>query len=245
MSGHSKWSTIKRQKAATDAKRGQAFTKVLREIQVAARSGGGNPEANYRLRRAIEAGKAISMPIDNIEKAIKRGTGELEGVSYESIRYEAYGPGGVGLLIDCLTDNKNRTVADLRHSLGRHGGSLASTNAVAYQFTDKGVVTLPKSSVSEEKLFEVALEAGAEDIADEGDVWEVMSEPANLQAVQEAVAKIASGARGEVRPVPSNYVAISGEPATSLIELLDILEEMDDVQSVVGNFDIDDSAVSA
>lgn len=244
MSGHSKWSTIKRQKAATDAKRGQAFTKVLREIQVSARSGGGNPDSNYRLRRAVDAAKAISMPVDNIEKAIKRGTGELEGVAYEQIRYEAYGPGGIGLLVDCLTDNKNRTVAELRNALTRHGGSLASTNAVAYQFSDKGLVTLPKSGAAEDKLFEVALEAGADDISDEGDIWEVISEPAALQAVQDAVKAICSEARGEVKPIASTYIAVAGEAANTLIELLDLLEAMDDVQTVVGNFDIDEASIS-
>ena len=245
MSGHSKWSTIKRQKAAVDSKRGKIFTKVLREIQVAARIGGGSLDGNYRLRRAVDSAKEVSVPVDNIDKAIKRGTGELEGVTYEEIRYEGYGPGGVGILIDCLTDNKVRTVADVRNILTRNSGSLASTNAVAYQFSEKGLISIPKANATEDKLFELALEAGAEDITDEGDSWEIKTEVPMLITVFEVLQKNFKEVKSEIKPVPSTIIKLSGDPAKSMLQLLESLDEYDDVQSVVANFDMDESEMLA
>lgn len=240
MSGHSKWSTIKRKKAAVDAKRGKIFTRLLKEIQIAAKMGGGSVEGNPRLKSAVTTAKSQSVPADNIERAIKRGTGDMEGVDYEEVVYEGYGPGGVAILIKTLTDNRNRTVAEVRHALTKHNGSLANANAVAYLFNDRGVLSVPKAEIDEENLFELALGAGAEDISDEGDYWEVVTEPNACDAVREALAESCEGVEGEVQSVPDTTVAVTGKDAESVLKLLEMLDELDDVQSVTANFDISD-----
>lgn len=240
MSGHSKWATIKRKKAAIDSKRGRIFTRLLREIQVAARMGGGNLEANVRLKTAVQAARDQSIPTDNIERAIKRGSGDLEGVSYEEVTYEAYGPGGVAILINVLTDNKNRTVAEVRHALMRSGGSLAGSNAVAYQFQERGVLSIPKSEISEGEVYDIALEAGAEDISDEGEDWEIQSDPKDFEAVKQAFAAAGKTAQGGVRMVPRSYVRVTGHGVETLLNLMEALDDLDDVQNVTANFDIDD-----
>src|ERR1700721_483056 len=193
MSGHSKWATIKHKKGATDAKRAKIFTRLIKEITIAAKSGGGDPDGNPRLRGAIAAAKAENMPADNIKRAIQRGTGELEGVSYEEITYEGYGPGGVALIVDVLTDNKNRAVSEIRHAFSKNGGNLGESNSVSWMFTKKGIITIAKAAASEDKLTEIVLEAGAEDLSDEGDNWEVLCDPKDFEAVTEALkaAKIA------------------------------------------------------
>ena len=245
MAGHSKWSTIKRKKAAVDAKRGKVFTRLLKEVQIAAKIGGGNLEGNPRLKTAVATAKASSVPNDNIERAIKRGTGEDEGVDYEEVVYEGYGPGGVAILIKTLTDNKNRTVAEVRHALTKHNGSLASANAVAYQFKDRGVLTIAKEQISEDDLYDAALEAGADDISDEGEYWEIKTEPNDIEQVREALVALEKEVDGEVRPVPDNSVMVSGKDAQSLLKLLDMLDDLDDVQNVVANFDLDDAEMAA
>ncbi len=241
MSGHSKWATIKRKKAAIDAKRGKAFTKVLREIQVAARIGGGNPEGNPRLKSAITAAKAVSMPGDNIERAIKRGTGDLEGVQYEETIYEGYGPGGVAFLVKCLTDNKNRTASEIRSMFTRAGGSLAGVNAVAYLFSEKGEILIKKSSAKEEQVFDVALESGAEDVSDEDDSWRISTTAQDYLKIKQALEKIAPDLEGEVQMVPSTTAKVAGKEAESVLKLMGFLDEHDDVQSVSANFDIDEA----
>jgi len=241
MSGHSKWSTIKRKKAAVDAKRGKIFTRLLKEIQVAAKMGGGSPDGNPRLKTAILSAKSQSVPADNIERAISRGTGDLEGVDYEEVLYEGYGPGGVAILIKALTDNRNRTVAELRFALTRCNGSLASTNAVAYQFTDRGVLTLSKEAISEEELFEHALEAGADDIVDQGDYWEVLSSPTVFEEVKSAVEALGKEFESELRPIPAATVTVTGTDADNMLKLLDMLDDIDDVQNVYSNFDMDET----
>ena len=241
MSGHSKWATIKRKKAATDSKRGRMFNRVLREVQIAAKIGGGSIEGNPRLKSAVAAAKAASVPADNIERAIKRGSGQVEGVDYEEIIYEGYGPGGVALMIKALTENKNRTVAEVRSLLTRYGGSLGSTNSVAFQFQERGVLSIPKSVAGEEQIFEQALDAGVEDIHDAGDVWEVLCESASFGAVRAALEKLHSEVEGGIRHIPNTLVRVSGESARSLVKMLDALDENDDVQNVVANFEIDDA----
>ncbi|RJX34676.1 MAG: YebC/PmpR family DNA-binding transcriptional regulator [Desulfarculus sp.] len=246
MSGHSKWSTIKRKKGAADAKRGQMFTRIMREITVAAKMGGGDIEANPRLRTAVAAAKGQNMPKDNIERAIKKGTGELEGVSYEEITYEAYAPGGVAFIIACLTDNKNRAASDIRHILTKRGGSLAKAGAVAYMFESKGVITLDKEGLDEDKVTELALEAGAEDVKDEGDVWELHCAPGDFNAVLEALKAAGHEPESaEVTMLPSTTVAISDPAdAAKLLGLMEALDDADDVQNVYANFDIDDEILS-
>ncbi len=246
MSGHSKWSTIKRKKGAADAKRGQVFTRLIREITVAAKFGGGDPDGNPRLRTAIDAAKAENMPKDNIDRAIKKGTGELEGVSYEEITYEAYAPGGVAMLIEVMTDNKNRTAADVRHILSKRGGSLAKAGSVAYLFEGKGVFTVDKDGVDEEKLMEIALEAGAEDVKDEEDVFEVHCAPTDFNTVSLALEKAGiKPSASEVTKLPSTTVAVTdaGE-AGRVLKLMDALDECDDVQQVFANFDINDELLA-
>lgn len=245
MSGHSKWATIKRKKAAVDAKRGKIFTRLLREIQVAAKMGGGNQDANPRLKSAVQSAKSQSVPNDNIERAIKRGTGDLEGVDYEDITYEGYGPGGVAILVKVLTDNRNRTVAEVRHAFTRHNGNLAGANSVAYLFKDTGVLSVPKDGVSEEEVFDTALEAGADDVKDEEAVWEVHTKPKSFEAVRQALVKLHSGVEGEMRPIPDTRVQVAGHDAETLLKLLDALDDLDDVQNVAANFDIDDKELQA
>ncbi len=241
MSGHSKWATIKRKKAAIDAARGQQFTRVIRELTIAARENGSNPENNPRLRRAIDAAKASNMPADNITRAVKKGAGELEGVRYEEILYEGYAPGGTAVLVEVLTDNRNRTVSEIRHMFTRRNGNLAESNAVAWMFERKGIITIEDEKMNEDKLMEIALEAGAEDVQGEEGVFEIITVPAELETVVSALEK--AGIKfesAEVQRVAANKITIQGSEAKSLIGLLDTLEEHDDVQKVWSNADIID-----
>ncbi len=240
MSGHSKWHSIKHKKGAADAKRGRLFTRIIREITAAARSGGGDPEGNPRLRLAVQNAKAANMPADNIKKAIMRGTGELPGVAYEDVNYEGYGPGGVALLMHVLTDNRNRTVAELRHILSKNGGNLGESGSVSWMFHKKGYFVVEKSAASEEKLLEVALGAGADDMTEDGDNWEVFATPENFEGVKAAME--AAGillAAAEISMVPQSYVKLEGREAQTMLKLMEALEEHEDVQNVWANFDID------
>lgn len=242
MAGHSKWANIKHRKSAVDAKRGKIFTKLIKEITVASKTGGGDLASNPRLRRAVDTAKSNSMPGDNIDRAIKKGTGELEGVSYEEITYEAYGPSGVALIIESLTDNKNRTVAEVRFTLSKRGGNLGESGSVGWIFDRKGLISVDKKLANEEKLMEITLEAGAEDIADGGEVWEIYSDQANFDAVKEALdqAKIETST-AEISLIPQNTIDITDEEsAQRILNLMDELEDLDDVQKVWANFDIPD-----
>jgi YebC/PmpR family DNA-binding regulatory protein len=246
MSGHSKWHTIKHKKGAADAKRGKVFTRVIKELTVAARNGGGDPGMNPRLRSLIADAKAVNMPADNIKKAIQRVTGELPGITYEEITYEGYGPGGAALIIETLTDNKNRTVGELRHLLEKYNGNLASSNAVAWMFSKKGYIVVDKKSADEEKLLSVALDAGADDVADDGDTWEVTSDPSAFEAVREAVKGLGiEPATAQVAMIPQNYVKLEGAEASRMIKLMEMLEDHDDVQHVWSNFDISEKEIEA
>lgn len=241
MAGHSKWKQIKHYKAATDAKRGALFTKLIREITIAAKQGGGDPGGNARLRTAIETARQNSMPKENIERAVKKGTGELEGVDYQELMYEGYGPGGVAIMISALTDNPTRTVADVRFKMSRGGGNVGSQNSVAWMFDKKGQLTIDATKYGEDKALEAALEAGAEDFARDGDVYVVTTEPAAFHGVKDAiVAKGIEIAESEpVVMVPQNTVKVEGATAEQLLKLLEDLEDLDDVQKVWANFDID------
>ncbi len=242
MSGHSKWSTIKRKKGANDAKRGKIFTRLIKEITVAARSGGGDPEGNPRLRSAITTAKTENMPKDNIARAIKKGTGEIAGEVYDEILYEGYGPGGVAVLVECMTDNRNRTVADVRHYFTKSNGNLGESGCVAWMFEKKGLILVDKETVSEEELMDQALEAGAEDMVEEGDEFQIFSAPEELDDVRNALEE--GGVTfldASVSMVPKNTVDVTDEKvARALLKLLENLEEHDDVQNVHANFDIDD-----
>lgn len=245
MSGHSKWATIKRKKASNDAKRGAVFTKLIREITVAARVGGGSPDFNPRLRLAVDTAKAANMPSDNIERAIKKGTGELEGVHYEEVAYEGYGPSGVAIYIETLTDNANRTVADIRHALGRHGGSLGTTGSVAWQFDRKGQVVVDATKYTEEAVFEAAIEAGAEDLIREEDEFIVTCDYQVFNEVHEGIKeKGVEVASAELAWIAKNEVSIAGKDAERLIKLLEAIEDLDDVQKVHSNADIDEAALA-
>ncbi|HKD66446.1 MAG TPA: YebC/PmpR family DNA-binding transcriptional regulator [Candidatus Binataceae bacterium] len=241
MSGHSKWSSIKHKKAATDAKRGKMFTKLIKEITIAAKLGGGDVKANPRLRTAVAAAKAQSMPNDNIDRAIKKGTGELGGAQLETVIYEGYGPGGVAIIAEALTDNRNRTVAEIRFLFGRHGGNLGESGCVGWMFKKKGILSVEKGAVDEDKLFELAIEAGAEDLsADDPESFQITAAPESYQAVRDAVEKAGIPiAHGEVALAPENVVRVSGHAAEQVIKLVEDLEDHDDVQSVSANFDID------
>ena len=246
MSGHSKWHTIKHKKGAADAKRGKIFTRLIKELTVAARSGGGDPGMNPRLRTIIAAAKEVNMPADNIKKAIQRGTGELPGIIYEEITYEAYGPGGSALIIETMTDNKNRTVGELRHLLEKYGGNLASSNAVAWMFSKKGYIVVDKKTADEEKLLSVALDAGADDMSDDGDTWEIMSEPSAFEAVRDAVKGLGvEPATAQVAMIPQNYVKLEGSEASRMLKLMEALEDHDDSQHVWSNFDISEKEIEA
>jgi len=246
MSGHSKWASIKHKKGAADAKRGQAFTRLIKEITVAARLGGGDPSGNPRLRSAILAAKAENMPKDNITRAIKKGTGELEGTTYEEVNYEGYGPGGVAVLIDVLTDNKNRTVADLKHIFDRHGGNLGEPGCVAWNFTKKGLLVFDKAKIEEEKLLELALDAGAEDVRPEGSQFEVITDPADFEAVRKTFDdKGLPYNLAEVSMIPQNTVRLDGKKAEQMLNLMEALEENDDISHVYANFDIPDDVIEA
>ncbi|MDY6988560.1 MAG: YebC/PmpR family DNA-binding transcriptional regulator [Thermodesulfobacteriota bacterium] len=244
MSGHSKWSTIKRKKGVTDARRGKIFTKLIKEITVAARFGGGDPDANPRLRTAIATARAENMPKDNIERAIKKGTGELEGATYEEVCYEGYGPGGAAVLVESLTDNKNRTVADIRHVFSKSGGSLGEAGCVAWMFGQKGFFVLEKSGVDEETLMEATLDAGAEDIRDEGETFEVITSPADFEAVKKALEdKELPYVLAEITMVPNSTVELEGKEAEQMLKLMDMLEDSDDVQKAYSNFDISEKTL--
>ena len=246
MSGHSKWHTIKHKKGAADAKRGKIFTRLIKELTVAARGGGGDPDMNPRLRTIIAEAKANNMPRENIERAIRRGTGEEPGVSYEEITYEGYGPGGVALLIQSLTDNKNRTVGEIRHMLGKYNGNLAAENSVAWMFHRKGQVLVEKEKADEEKLLEVALEAGADDMSDDGGVWEIVCAPESFDAVRDAVKAMGvEPASAEVAMVPQNYVKLTGKDAQQMLKLFEAVDDHDDVQHVWANFDIEEKEIEA
>ncbi len=245
MSGHSKWATIKRKKGKADAERGRMFTKLIKEITVAARQGGGDPDANSRLRSAMTAAKASNMPADNIKKAIQKGTGELPGVSYEEVTYEGYGPAGVAIYLTCLTDNKKRTVAEVRHLFSRFNGNLGENGCVSWMFDKKGIITIDSSVCDEETLLEIALEAGAADMSMEGEVYEIVTPPDILYAVREAIsAKSIPVASAEVTMVPQSTIRLEAKQAETMLKLYEALEEHDDVQNVYANFDIDDEVMN-
>ena len=245
MAGHSKWKQIKHYKAAADAKRGALFTKLIPEITVAAKSGGGDPDGNPRLRTAIEAARAASMPKDNIERAIKKGTGELEGVSYSEITYEGFGPGGVAILVHTLTDNPTRTVADIRHKFSRLGGNLGASNSVAWMFERKGQIYVDATRFSEDAALEAALEAGAEDMKREGEQFIVTTDPTSLHQVKGALeAKGIAIQESEIANIPKNTVRVEGKTAEQLLRLLEEVEDLDDVQKVAANFDMDVSEMA-
>ena len=241
MSGHSKWATIKHKKGALDAKRGKIFTRLIKEISIAAKNGGGDPDSNPRLRTAILAAKSENMPADNIKRAIQRGTGELPGAVYEEFTLEGYGPGGVAVMLDINTDNRNRTVSEIRHVFGKNGGNMAAAGAVAYMFHKKGDIVIAKSAASEDDLMNVVLEAGADDLRDDGENWEVVTDPSAFEAVVEAVKKAGiTPVSASVAMIPQTYVKLEGQQAGTMIRLVEALEEHDDVQNVHSNFDIDE-----
>lgn len=246
MSGHSKWHTIKHKKSLLDARRGKLFTKIIKELTVAARLGGGDPEANPRLRKAIAEAKSANMPNDTIERAIKRGTGEIEGTSYEEVTYEGYGPGGVAVLIHAMTDNRNRTVAELRHLFSKMGGKLGETGSVAWIFERKGYIVVDKAAMPEERLFELAIEAGAEDLRDDEDSFEIITDPDNFDQVLAAVKQAGIEPQvAEVSMVPQTYVKLEGQDARQMVKLMEALEDHDDVQKVFANFDISEQEMIA
>ncbi|WP_263409243.1 YebC/PmpR family DNA-binding transcriptional regulator [Terriglobus tenax] len=245
MSGHSKWATIKHKKGAADAKRGKVFTRLIKEINIAAKQGGGDPDGNPRLRTAIAAAKAENMPADNIKRAIQRGTGELEGASYEEITFEGYGPGGVAVIVEVLTDNRNRAVSEVRHAFSKNNGNLGESGSVAYMFSKKGLIVVEKDAIDEDKLTEIVLEAGADDLSGEDESWEVLTSPKDFEAVLTAVK--AAGITPEVAEVtmiPSTYQKLEGAQAAAMGRLLETLEDLDDTQNVYSNFDMDMAEVA-
>ncbi len=245
MAGHSKWKTTKHYKAATDKKRGALFTKLIREITVAAKQGGGDPDGNPRLRTAIDNAKAQSMPKENIERAVKKGTGDLEGVDYVDVVYEAYGPGGVAIMIQALTDNPTRTVAEVRAKLSRLGGNLGTTNSVAFMFDRKGQIFVEATGLEEDAVMENALEAGAEDFVREDDVYVLTTAPADLHAVKQGLdAAGLTVSQAELSWIPKSTVVVTGEPASQLMKLIEALEELDDVQKVDANFEMDEAEMA-
>lgn len=246
MSGHSKWASIKHKKGAADAKRGRLFTQIIKELTVAARDGGGDADTNPRLRTVIGDAKAANMPAENIKRAIRRGTGEEPGVSYEEVTYEAYGPGGAALLIQCLTDNTNRAVGEIRHLLSKHAGHLGTTNSVAWMFHKQGHIVIEQGQGNEETLMSAAIDAGADDFREDGDCWEIVSAPDVFNTVREAVA--ATGVTpisAQIAMLPATLVRLEGRPAQQMIKLMDVLEDHDDVQHVWSNFDIDAKEIEA
>ena len=239
MSGHSKWHSIKHKKAATDAKRGRIFTRLIKEMTVAARNGGGDVDTNPRLRLAVATAKSSNMPADNIKRAIMRGTGELPGITYDEINYEGYGPGGVALYLRVLTDNRNRTVAEIRHILSKNGGNLGETGSVAWMFHRKGYFVVEKSAIEEEKLLEAALGAGADDMTEDGENFEIFSSPESFEAVKTALeAAGVTVSAAEISMVPQNYIKLEGKEAQTMLKLMDALEDQEDVQNVWANFDV-------
>jgi YebC/PmpR family DNA-binding regulatory protein len=244
MSGHSKWATIKRAKGAKDAARGKLFSRLIKEITISARNGG-DPNGNPRLRLAVDKAKAANMPADNIKRAIQRGTGELDGVHYEEVTYEGYGPGGVALLVEVITDNKNRTVAEIRHAFTKHNGNMAEANAVAWKFDRKGVIVVPKK-YSEDELMEIALEAGAEDMSVEDDSFEIYAAPVDFEAIKAALGeKSIEITESIVQMVPKNTMKVEGKEAEAVLRLMETLEDHDDVQNVYADFDIDASVLES
>lgn len=243
MSGHSKWHTIKHKKGALDAKRGKIFTKLIKEITVAARTGGsGDVDANARLRKAVTDAKGLNMPNDTIDRAIKRGTGQLDGVAYDEITYEGYGPGGVAILVETMTDNRNRTVAELRHLFSKNGGNLGEAGSVAWMFDKKGYIVVDKEAKGEDELFEIVIEAGADDMQDEGDVFEIFTAPDAFEAVTDAIKTAGVEPQAaEISMIPQNYIALTGNDAKTMMKLYDAIDDNDDVQKVYANFDIDES----
>jgi YebC/PmpR family DNA-binding regulatory protein len=242
MSGHSKWATIKRAKGKADAARGKVFNRLIREITIAARMGGGEPTSNPRLRSAVASARAANMPGKNVENAILKGTGQLEGVTYEEITFEGYGPAGIAVMIECMTDNRNRTVAEVRHALTKHGGNLGQSNSVAWMFKSKGMITLPKESMPEDALMELALEAGAEDIVLDGDEYTITTTPDTYEEVRLALEKAnLAPTSSELSKVPENTIKIEGDNASKMMKLMDALDDLDDTQHVYANFDIEDS----
>jgi YebC/PmpR family DNA-binding regulatory protein len=246
MSGHSKWHSIKHKKGALDAKRGKLFTKLIKELTVAARSGGGDPAGNARLRKAVADAKAANMPNDTIDRAVRRGTGEEGGVNYEEITYEGYGPGGVALLIEAMTDNRNRTVAEIRHIFAKNGGNLGESGSVGWMFDKKGYIVVEKSAKSEDQLFDIAIDAGAEDVRDDEDNWEIITAPENFEAVQTAIKSSGITLQvAEVEMVPQNYIKLEGSQAGQMVKLMEALEDHDDVQKVSANFDMSEADMAA
>jgi YebC/PmpR family DNA-binding regulatory protein len=246
MSGHSKWHSIKHKKGAADAKRGRIFTRIIKEMTVAARAGGGDPETNPRLRTIVAEAKAANMPAENIKRAIRRGTGEEPGVSYEEVMYECYGPGGTAIILETLTDNKNRTVGEIRHILDKHSGKLGERNSVARLFHKRGQIIIEKTKADEDTLMAAALEAGADDMVDDGDSWDIVTRPEGFEAVREAIRKInIEPVTAAVAMVPDTYVKLAGKEAQSMIKLMDALEDHDDIQHVWANFDIEEKDIEA
>ena len=246
MSGHSKWHSIKHKKGAADAKRGKIFTRLIKELTIAARAGGGDPDMNPRLRTIIAEAKQSNMPADNIKRAIRRGTGEEPGVSYEEAQYEAYGPGGAALIIETLTDNKNRTVGELRHLLTKYAGNLAETNAVAWMFSKRGYIVVPKDKAEEDTLMSAVIDAGGDDLRDDGDSWEVLSAPDAYPAVLDAVKQLGiEPAAAAVSMLPQNYLKLEGKQAQQMVKLMDALDDHDDVRHVWSNFDIEEKEIEA
>ena len=246
MSGHSKWHTIKHKKGAADAKRGKIFTRLIKELTVAARNGGGEPDSNPRLRTIVAEAKANNMPRENIERAIRRGTGEEPGVQYEEVTYEGYGPGGVALLIETLTDNKNRTVGEIRHLMSKHGGNLAAENSVAWMFSRKGQVVVEKGKIDEDRLLSAALDAGADDMNDDGSAFEIVCAPEGFEAVRDAVKALGvTPASAQVAMIPQNYVKLVGKEAQQMLKLMEVIEDHDDVQHIWANFDVEEKEIEA
>ena len=239
MSGHSKWASIKHKKGALDAKRGKIFTKIIREMSIAARIGGGDVASNPRLRTAVDKAKSVNMPADNIKRAIQKGTGELEGAMYEEITLEGYGPGGIALLVEGTTDNRNRTVSEIRHTLTKNGGNMGTSGSVSYMFKPRGYVAIAKEKVTEEKLMDIALEAGADDILGEGEIWEVYSSPSVFEAVVAALKKAGiEPDESQIGKYAENVITLEGNKAQQMLKLVEALEDNDDVQNVWANFDV-------
>jgi len=246
MSGHSKWHTIKHKKGAADARRGKIFTRVIKELTVAARAGGGDPDMNPRLRTIIAEAKQHNMPAENIKRAIRRGTGEEEGLTYDEVTYEGYGPGGVAILVDTLTDNRNRTVGEIRHIFSKHGGNLGEANSVAWMFEKKGLVTLGKDKADEETLMSAVIDAGADDMRDDGSAWEIVSTPDVHPAVVQAVKQLGvEPDTAQVAKLPQNYIKLEGKQAQQMLKLMEALEDHDDTQNVWSNFDVEEQEIEA
>ena len=246
MSGHSKWHTIKHKKGAADAKRGKIFTRVIKELTIAARNGGGDPDMNPRLRTVIAEAKQHNMPAENIKRAIRRGTGEEEGLTYDEVTYEGYGPGGVAIMVETLTDNKNRTVGEIRHIFGKQGGNLGAENSVSWMFSKRGLITIAKEKASEETLMDAVLEAGADDLKDDGMAWEILSAPDAHQAVVEAVKKLGiEPDSASIAMLPKDYIKLEGRQAQQMLKLMEALEDHDDTKNVWSNFDVDQKEIEA